>query len=78
MDALSHRRRWKKHVMFTKSGLSDLHKGFNPLQRDRFYKIVFAVIYESANKKGVGGGSFAWQFFVEGMEDYNDDFGIVP
>ncbi|KAJ0763908.1 putative mannan endo-1,4-beta-mannosidase [Helianthus annuus] len=68
----------KKPVMFTEFGLSDLNKGFDPLQRDRFYKTVFDVIYESAKKKGAGGGSFAWQFFVEGMEDYNDDFGIVP
>ncbi|MFS7893552.1 putative mannan endo-1,4-beta-mannosidase [Helianthus anomalus] len=29
-------------------------------------------------EKGGRGRIFAWQFFVEGMEDYNDDFGIVP
>ncbi|KAL8188622.1 hypothetical protein R6Q57_029783 [Mikania cordata] len=68
----------KKPVMFTEFGLSDQNKGFDPQQRDRFYKTVFDVIYESAKKKGAGGGSFAWQFFVEGMEEYNDDFGIVP
>lgn len=68
----------KKPVMFTEFGLSDLNKGFDPSQRDEFYKIVFDVIYESAKKKGAGGGSFAWQFLVEGMEDFNDDFGIVP
>lgn len=67
-----------KPVMFTEFGLSDLNKGFDPSQRDEFYKIVFDVIYESAKKKGAGGGSFAWQFLVEGMEDFNDDFGIVP
>ena len=68
----------KKPVMFTEFGLSDQNKGFEAAQRDEFYKTVFDVIYESAKKKGAGGGSFAWQFFVEGMEDYNDDFGIVP
>ncbi|MFS7893554.1 putative mannan endo-1,4-beta-mannosidase [Helianthus anomalus] len=47
----------KKPVMFIKFGLSDLNKGFDPLQRDRIYKIVFDVIYESAKKKGAGGGS---------------------
>ncbi|KAJ0632940.1 putative mannan endo-1,4-beta-mannosidase [Helianthus annuus] len=71
-------RELKKPVMFTEFGLSDLNKGFDPAQRDEFYKIVFDVIYESAKKKGAGGGSFAWQFLVEGMEEFNDDFGIVP
>ncbi|KAL1821655.1 hypothetical protein ACET3Z_016524 [Daucus carota] len=68
----------KKPVMFTEFGLSSQNKGFNPAQRDRFYKIVFDLIYESAKKKGSGAGSFAWQFFVGGMEEYNDEFGIVP
>lgn len=68
----------KKPVMFTEFGLSSQNKGFNPAQRDRFYKIVFDLIYKSAKKKGSGAGSFAWQFFVGGMEEYNDEFGIVP
>ncbi|KAL8228530.1 hypothetical protein R6Q57_016116 [Mikania cordata] len=68
----------KKPVMFTEFGLSDLSKGFDPSQRDEFYKIVFDVIYKSAKKKGSGAGSFAWQFLVEGMDEFNDDFGIVP
>lgn len=67
-----------KPVMFTEFGLSELNKGFDPSQRDEFYKVVFDVIYESAKKKGAGGGSFAWQFLVEGMDEFNDDFGIVP
>ncbi|CAK9314764.1 unnamed protein product [Citrullus colocynthis] len=68
----------KKPVMFTEFGLSDLNKGFTPAQRDRFYQTVYDVIYKSAKKKRSGAGSLAWQFLVEGMEESNDDFGIVP
>ena len=68
----------KKPVTFTEFGLSSENKDFKPSQRDRFYKTVFDIIYKSAKKKGAGAGSFAWQFFVEGMEEFNDEFGIVP
>ena len=64
--------------MFTEFGLSNLNKGFEPSQRDRFYKVIFDILYRSAKKKKSGAGSFVWQFLVGGMEDYNDDFGIVP
>lgn len=67
-----------KPIMFTEFGLSSENKGFNPAQRDKFYKIVFDIIHKSAKNRGSGAGSFPWQFFVGGMEDYNDEFGIVP
>ncbi|XP_057953814.1 mannan endo-1,4-beta-mannosidase 2 [Malania oleifera] len=68
----------KKPVMFTEFGLSNQNKDFQPPQRDRFYQTVHKIIYKSARKKGSGAGSFIWQFLVGGMEEYNDDFGIVP
>ncbi|XP_059660931.1 mannan endo-1,4-beta-mannosidase 2-like [Cornus florida] len=68
----------KKPVMFTEFGLSNLNKDFEPSQRDRLYKTVFDAVYKSAKKKGSGAGSFVWQFLIEGMEEYNDDFGVVP
>ncbi|KAM7492246.1 hypothetical protein LguiA_035167 [Lonicera macranthoides] len=68
----------KKPIMFTEFGLSDENKGFEPAQRDRYYKTVFDIIHKSAKKKGSGAGSFAWQFLVGGMEEYSDEFGIVP
>ncbi|CAL5403667.1 unnamed protein product [Camellia sinensis] len=67
-----------KPVTFTEFGLSDLNKGFEPSQRDRFFKVIYDILYESARKKKSGAGSFVWQFLVGGMEEYNDDFGIVP
>ncbi|KAK6919572.1 Glycoside hydrolase, family 5 [Dillenia turbinata] len=68
----------KKPVMFTEFGLSNLNKDFHPAQRERFYKVVFDILHESAKHNGSGAGSFVWQLLVGGMEEYNDDFGIVP
>lgn len=68
----------KKPVMFTEYGLSNQNDDFQPSQREQFYTTILDIIYKSAKKKGSGAGSLIWQFFVEGMEKYNDDFGIVP
>lgn len=68
----------KKPVMFTEFGLSNLNSDFQPSQRDRLYKTVLDIIYKSAKRNRSGAGALIWQFFVEGMEEYNDDFGIVP
>lgn len=71
-------RELKKPVTFTEFGFSNLNKDYTPAQRDRFYKTIFDILYKSAKKNGAGGGSFIWQLLVGGMEEYNDDFGIVP
>ncbi|XP_077251051.1 mannan endo-1,4-beta-mannosidase 2-like isoform X1 [Tasmannia lanceolata] len=68
----------KKPVMFTEFGFSNTNKNFEPSQRDAFYKTIYDIIYESARKNGSGAGALVWQFLVGGMEEYNDDFGIVP
>lgn len=68
----------RKPIMFTEFGLSNENEDFEPAQRDRFIKMVLDFIYKSAKRNRSGAGSFFWQFLVEGMELYNDDFGIVP
>lgn len=68
----------KRPVMFTEFGLSNLNKDFEQSQRDRYYKTIYDIMYKSAKKGGAGAGAFIWQFLVEGMEEYNDDFGMVP
>ncbi|XP_022870445.1 mannan endo-1,4-beta-mannosidase 2-like isoform X1 [Olea europaea var. sylvestris] len=68
----------KKPVMFTEFGLSTKNKGFDPSQRDKFYEVILEIIYKSAKRKKSGAGTLVWQFWVEGMEEFNDDFGIVP
>ncbi|XP_002517909.2 mannan endo-1,4-beta-mannosidase 2 [Ricinus communis] len=67
-----------KPVFFTEYGFSNLNKDFRPDHRDRFYKTVLDVIYKSAKRKRAGAGALVWQLFVEEMEEFNDDFGIVP
>ncbi|KAJ7981469.1 Mannan endo-1,4-beta-mannosidase [Quillaja saponaria] len=71
-------RELKKPVLFSEYGLSNLNKDFLPSQRDKFYKTVLDTIHKSAKRKHSGAGALAWQFFVEGMDEFNDDFGIVP
>lgn len=68
----------KKPVMLTEFGLSSQNKDFDPAQRDRLFKVVYDIIYKSAKKNGSGAGSLLWQLFVEGMDDFHDDFGIIP
>ncbi|KAI4385025.1 hypothetical protein MLD38_003097 [Melastoma candidum] len=68
----------KKPVMFTEFGYSNLNPDYDPNKRDRFFEAVLDTIYSSSEKSGAGAGSFVWQFLVDGMEEYNDDFGIVP
>lgn len=68
----------KKPVMFTEFGLSTENKDFTPAQRDQLYKVILDISYKSAIKKKSGAGSLVWQFLVEGMEESNDEFGIVP
>ncbi|GAV70414.1 Cellulase domain-containing protein [Cephalotus follicularis] len=67
-----------KPVMFTEYGLSNLNKDYQPSQRERFYKLILDITYKSAKKNRSGAGSFVWQLFVGGMEEFNDDFGFVP
>lgn len=68
----------KKPVMFTEFGLSDQNKGFLTSQRDRLYETVGNIIYNSAKAEGSGAGAMVWQYLVEGMVAYSDDFGVVP
>ncbi|RID48151.1 hypothetical protein BRARA_I04688 [Brassica rapa] len=68
----------KKPVLFTEFGLSNMNKDYEPSQRDRFYRAIFDVVYKSAKRKRSGAGTLVWQFLIQGMEGFNDEFGIVP
>uniref|UniRef100_A0A1J3DAU6 mannan endo-1,4-beta-mannosidase n=1 Tax=Noccaea caerulescens TaxID=107243 RepID=A0A1J3DAU6_NOCCA len=67
-----------KPVLFTEFGLSNLNKDFELSQRERFYRVVFDVVYKSAKRNKSGAGTLVWQLFMEGMEGFHDEFGIVP
>ncbi|KAL5730384.1 mannan endo-1,4-beta-mannosidase [Ranunculus cassubicifolius] len=68
----------KKPVLFAEMGLSKNISTFEPSHRDKFYKTVYDSMYKSAKRHRSGVGGFIWQFMVGGMEEYNDDFGVVP
>lgn len=67
-----------KPVVFAEFGLSDRIKGFRPSHRVSFYKAILDVVFRSARQGGAGGGAFIWQLIVGGMEEYKDEFGLVP
>ncbi|KAK9664209.1 hypothetical protein RND81_14G026100 [Saponaria officinalis] len=68
----------KKPVVLSEFGLSSHTKDFEPSHRDKLIKVVYEITYKSAKKNSAGAGSLIWQFLVKGMEDYNDDFGVIP
>jgi mannan endo-1,4-beta-mannosidase len=67
-----------KPVLTTEFGLSHTVEGFDHSHRELFYRAVFDTVYESAKRGGAGAGAFVWQLAVERMEEYLDDFAIVP
>lgn len=68
----------KKPVLFAEFGLSDKNKDFDHAHRDVFYKSIFDIVYRSAKEGRAAAGAIVWQLLVAGMEDYKDDFAIVP
>lgn len=68
----------KKPVLFAEFGLSDKNKDFDHAHRDVFYESIFDIVYESAKGGRAGAGAVVWQLLVAGMEEYKDDFAIVP
>ncbi|XXG90373.1 hypothetical protein AAC387_Pa12g2155 [Persea americana] len=71
-------RELNKPVLFAEFGLSNENKNFQPSHRDTFYKAIFDIIYKSAKENRSGAGAMVWQFMVGGMDEFNDDYGIVP
>ncbi|KAH0454011.1 hypothetical protein IEQ34_018335 [Dendrobium chrysotoxum] len=67
-----------KPVLFTEFGLSTKNNNTSYSHRDEFYKYIFDLIYKSALNKGAGAGSFIWQLLVDGMDNFSDEFGVVP
>ncbi|XP_058095398.1 mannan endo-1,4-beta-mannosidase 2-like [Magnolia sinica] len=71
-------RELRKPILFTEFGLSNKIKNFQPSDREIFFKAVFDIIYESARKNRSGAGALVWQLMVGGMEEYSDEYGIIP
>lgn len=67
-----------KPVLTTEFGLSRRALGFDPSHRDIFYKAIYDIVYRSAVKGGAGAAAFVWQLAPEGMEEFHDDYSVVP
>ncbi|XP_019451501.1 PREDICTED: mannan endo-1,4-beta-mannosidase 2-like [Lupinus angustifolius] len=67
-----------KPVLFSEFGLSDTIKNFSLSDREKMYKTILDITYKSAKKNKSGAGTLVWQFLVGGMNEFIDDFGIVP
>ncbi|XP_047177317.1 mannan endo-1,4-beta-mannosidase 2 isoform X2 [Vigna umbellata] len=65
-----------KPVVFSEFGLSDIN--FTMSERKTMYKTILDISYKSAKKNRSGGGCLVWQFLVGGMQEFSDDFGIIP
>eukprot|EP00249_Psilotum_nudum_P005232 c18687_g1_i1 orf=613-1914(+) len=70
--------RLNKPVLFTEFGLSDLSYGFQVKHREVLLKTMYDKISVSANKKGAGAGALVWQYTVEGIDRFSDEYAIIP
>lgn len=67
-----------KPVLTTEFGLSRRAQGFDPSHRDVLYRAIYDIVYGSAARGGAGAAAFVWQLAPEGMEEYHDDYSVVP
>ncbi|KAL2348550.1 hypothetical protein Fmac_002550 [Flemingia macrophylla] len=64
----------RKPVMVTEFGKS--LKG-SAYERDKVFNSVYYKIYASAKSGGAGGGAMFWQLLTEGLESFQDGYGII-
>ncbi|KAI5077413.1 hypothetical protein GOP47_0007237 [Adiantum capillus-veneris] len=67
-----------KPVLFTEFGVSDQTDGYDAKHRVEVTDIVYDKIFESAKERGAGAGALVWQFLVEGVDRFHDEFTIIP
>ena len=68
----------KRPVLFSEYGWSDMNQNFTTAEREKMYKTILNIIYKSAKKKRSGAGALVWQFLVRGIEEFGDDFTLIP
>lgn len=68
----------KKPVLFSEYGWSNLNPNFSLSDREKMYKTILDIVYKSAKRNRSGAGALVWQFIIEGLNEHQDDFGMVP
>ena len=68
----------KRPILYSEYGWSDMTQNFSTVEREKMYKTILNIIYKSAKKKRSGAGALVWQFLVRGIEEFGDDFTLIP
>jgi len=66
----------KKPILVAEFGKSFKDSGFSSNQRDQLFNTVYYKIYASAKRGGPASGALFWQLLTEGMESFDDGYGI--
>ncbi|XP_057455512.1 mannan endo-1,4-beta-mannosidase 2-like isoform X2 [Lotus japonicus] len=67
-----------KPVLFSEYGLSQRIQNFSASDREKIHKTILDIIYKSAKRNKSGAGTLIWQFLVDGINEFSDEYGIVP
>ncbi|KAI5353840.1 hypothetical protein L3X38_006734 [Prunus dulcis] len=67
----------KKPILFAEFGRSLKESGYTTNQRDRIFTSVYSAIYSSARGGGAAVGGLFWQLLAEGMDSFQDGYGVV-
>lgn len=68
----------QKPVLFSEFGVSDQTADFEAKNRDIMLETMYTKMYESAKNQGAGAGILVWQFLVEGVDRFRDEFTVIP
>ncbi|KAG6502937.1 mannan endo-1,4-beta-mannosidase 5-like [Zingiber officinale] len=67
----------QKPMVVGEFGNNRMNPDFSEQLRNNYYSAVYDTIYRIASVSYSLGGGMFWQLFPEGMENYDDGFGIV-
>ncbi|KAF2534942.1 hypothetical protein F2Q68_00019132, partial [Brassica cretica] len=67
----------RKPIILAEFGKSTKKAGYSPAQRDVVFNTVYTKIYESAKRGGAAAGGLFWQLLVNGMDNFQDGYGII-
>ncbi|KAK4262145.1 hypothetical protein QN277_027736 [Acacia crassicarpa] len=67
----------RKPVLVAEFGKSWKGSGYSTYKRDQIFNSVYNKIYASAKRGGAAGGALFWQLLTEGMESFQDGYGVM-
>lgn len=65
----------RKPILVAEFGKSLKNSG--SYERDEVFNSVYYKIYTSAKRGGAAGGALFWQLLTEGMESFQDGYGVM-